>query len=110
MSDPEWDRASAWLDTRLANLKEMWGEELYEIIRSNSWTMEVELRLDDAADSQARAERFGYMYGKPIPDADAALAELIAWLKTGEMSEPIWPSSPEFESGNIIGLRHYRDE
>ena len=43
--------------------------------------------LDDAAEKQARAERFACLYGKPGPVADDALAELLAWRATGELSE-----------------------
>ena len=54
------------------------------MIRGSPWTMEMNVRLEDAVDKQARAERLAYMCDQPIPNADAALAELLSWVREGK--------------------------
>jgi hypothetical protein len=85
--DDDWDEICDWYERRKAQILDAWGKAFHETIGGSPWTTEVELRLDDAADKQARAERFAYLYGKPTPNIDAALAELIAWIRHGELSE-----------------------
>ena len=90
MSEPlDWDDVCRWLELRKLDLCAAWSKKFAEIIGEgeSSWLLEVGLRLDDAAEKQARAERFACLYGRPVPSADEALAELIAWLKNGQFSE-----------------------
>jgi hypothetical protein len=90
MSEPlGWDDVCQWLELRKWNLCKAWSKKFAEIIGEgeSSWSLEVGLRLDDAADKQARIERFACLYGRPVPSADEAIAELIAWLKNGQFSE-----------------------
>jgi hypothetical protein len=75
------DQIAKWLTVREAELTDAWGEAVYEVIRCSPWTMEMNVRLEDAVDKQARAERLAYMCAQPIPDADAALAELLSWVR-----------------------------
>jgi hypothetical protein len=82
-----------WLELRKAELNHVWGDAVYEVIRAAPWTMEMNVRLEDAVDKQARAERLAYMCAQPIPSADAALAELLAWVREGKPC----PSRGEYE-------------
>jgi hypothetical protein len=69
-----------WVKTRTADLKEEWGNEIYEAIGGSPYAFEVEVRIDDAASRQAHAECLAYLRGEPVPDAGVALAELIDWI------------------------------
>ena len=73
-----------WLKLREAELNHAWCMAVYDVIRCSPWTMEMNVRIDDAVDKQARAERLAHMCGQPIPNADAALAELLAWVREGK--------------------------
>jgi hypothetical protein len=60
MSEPlDWDDVSHWLELRKSDLCEAWGRAFADIIGDQSgWSLELRLRLDDAAEKQVRAERF----------------------------------------------------
>lgn len=89
MSEPlEWDDACRWLELRKSAICAAWSKVFTDILGGQSgWSLELRVRLDDAAEKQARAERFACLYGKPGPVADDALAQLLAWRATGELSE-----------------------
>jgi hypothetical protein len=74
----------AWAQMRAADLRKKWGDAVYDVIRGSPWAMEVNVRLDDAAEKQARAERLAYMRGDPIPDENIILSELLAWVRGSE--------------------------
>jgi hypothetical protein len=78
------EQIAEWLAVREAELTDAWGEAVYEVIGGSPWTMEMNVRLEEAVDKQARAERLAYMCGQPIPNADAALAELLSWVRQGK--------------------------
>jgi hypothetical protein len=81
----ECDEIDAWLTLRKDDLSKAWGDAVYEVTRGSPWAMEVNVRLEDAIDTQARAERWAYMRGEPVPNADTALAELLAWVRNGKV-------------------------
>jgi hypothetical protein len=56
-----------WLKLREAELNHAWCIAVYEVIRCSPWTMEMNVRIDDTVDKQARAERLGYICDQPIP-------------------------------------------
>jgi hypothetical protein len=70
-----------WLASRKKELEKSWGDALYEVIRGSPWSMETNIRFDDAVDKQARAERLAHLCGQPIPSVVAALADLLEWVR-----------------------------
>ena len=42
------------------------------------------MRLGDAADKQARAERLAYMRGEPVPSETEIRSKLLAWVRSGD--------------------------
>ena len=110
MSEPlEWDDACRWLELRKSAICAAWSKVFTDILGGQSgWSLELRLRLDDAAERQARAERFACLYGRPIPNADETLNELLAWRKTGELSERA--DTVEFLMKQLLGEEISEDE
>jgi hypothetical protein len=106
----ECDEIDAWLQLRKHDLSKAWGDAVYDVIRGSPWAMEVNVRLEDAIDRQARAERWAHMRGEPIPNADAALAELLTWVRNGEVknggahSLPLLPYRNSVPSLSSFGM------
>jgi hypothetical protein len=111
MSEPlDWEDVCSWLELRKSDLCEAWRKAFTEIIGDQSgWSLELRLRLDDAAEKQARAERFACLYGRPIiKSADETLAELLEWRKTGKMSERV--DTAEYCLKRLLGEELSDDE
>jgi hypothetical protein len=110
MSEPlDWDDVCQWLELRKADLCEAWSKAFTDIIGDQSgWSLELRLRLDDAAERQARAERFACLFGKPAPNADEILRELLAWRESGVLSQR--DDTAEYRMKWLIGERIGEDE
>ncbi|TQF29160.1 hypothetical protein [Bradyrhizobium sp. UNPA324] len=80
----EYEQVECWLQVRRAEIMREWGNAVCDVIGDAPWSIETIVRLDDAANKQARAERLAYMYGEPLPNSDAALAELIDRVRSGK--------------------------
>ena len=77
----EADQIEEWRSRRKAQLSEKFGRAVHKEIGGSPWQHEVEVRLGDAADKQARAERLAYMRGEPVPSDTEILSELLAWVR-----------------------------
>jgi hypothetical protein len=110
MSEPlDWDDVCRWLELRKSDLCEAWSKPLTDIIGDQSgWSLELRLRLDDAAEKQARAERFACLYGKPTPNGDEALRESLAWRKAGDLPER--EDTAEYRMKRLISEKISEDE
>ena len=80
----EADQIYGWLTTRKAQLTEKFGDAVYDVVGGSPWKHEVNVRIQDAADNQARAERLAYMRGEPVPSDTEILSELLAWIRSGD--------------------------
>jgi hypothetical protein len=78
----ECDLLDTWARLRADDLAKKWSDAVYGVIQGSPWAFEVNVRLDDACNGHARSERLAYMRGEPIPDEHAALAELLAWVRS----------------------------
>jgi hypothetical protein len=116
-SGKEWVRLEGWVEGRAADLKRhQWGDALIDASvnwEANEYTGDypysLAVRVDDVAEKQARAERWAYMRGEPIPDPDVALAELIEWIRNnGERAADEGTPSltlPSFDLGGRLVAR-----
>jgi hypothetical protein len=110
MSAPlDWDDVCHWLELRKSDLCEAWSKEFTDIIGEQSgWSLELRLRLDDAAEKHARAERFACLYGNPIPNSEETLRELLAWRKAGPLS--VRDDTAEYRMKRLIREKVSEDE
>ncbi|WP_454616491.1 hypothetical protein [Bradyrhizobium cenepequi] len=82
----EYEQVDGWLRVRWAEIMKEWTCALCEVIDDAPLSMEMIVRLDDAANKQAREERLAYLYGSPMPNGDAALHELIKCVRDRKQS------------------------
>ena len=76
----DFDEFEEWLELRKGQLLDSFGGAIYAVTGSLTWPLECIVRLNDAADRQARVERLAHLCGEPVPEDFATLAELLKWV------------------------------
>jgi hypothetical protein len=78
----------AWLRFRESDPRAKFNAAIEAVSRGTPNAFEVNVRTDDAAVLQAHAERLAYLRDEPLPSADDALDELLAWYARGDVAVP----------------------